>query len=188
MKNIEQIKKEAKEATGHDITIFSYNGELGLLMNVYDNCYHTDFVPFIEMDTDNINYDDVTGLTTESDFAEDGAKITNAPIVNEQNEQKLIVDSVWSTINYNKSDVYVRELLVTTDRYYDWTSERRRMIDRIYNVVNDDEHGEAWKNERMKEMKNDWYAICDQYEDPCGFAEFQDRSIEFDDLISECTV
>ena len=183
MKTIEQIKQEYTAATGKTLPIFTFKGELGILMEVMNPKSHawgTDFVPFSKLNTDNIDYDCIHGLTSESDYAEEGEEITDQPIVNDENEQRLIVDCVFSTVNYWKSDMYCRQLLVTTTRFYDWTSDRRRMIDMIH---------ESIKNDRFEEQKNElekeWNEMVSQYSDPCGTAEFQPNSIEFDSLVEE---
>lgn len=181
MKTIEQIKKEYKEKTNNNLPIFTFKGESGVLMEVEAN--HSrgiDFVPFGKLDTDTLDLDDIRGLTSESDYAEEGEEITDEAIVNDENEQRLMVDCVWSTIDYHKSDLYVRELLVTTNDHYDWTSERRRMINKIYDSIKNDRF-DAQKSELEKE----WNEIVAQYSDPLGIAEFHDNDINFESLVEE---
>ena len=108
----------------------------------------------------------------------------------------------------NKSDEYVRELLVTTDRYYDWTSERSRMIDAIqqtlekhndelgwYNGVPDEdlEQDDIKKRDRLveslknsvKSLKESWEKTCNNYEDPLGWSDFEHNSTDFKNVYEE---
>lgn len=71
-------------------------------------------------------------LTTDDVYSapsDGGTAIIAANCVNPENGQKLVEG--WWTEQYSKEDEFNREYLTTTDSYYDWTSERTRMINRI---------------------------------------------------------
>ena len=206
MKTIEQVKQEFKAATGHDMPIYTYNGEVGVLYDV--DCI-PEFIPMDEfLGRPSVNYDDVRWVTVGADGCEEGEEITDAAVRNDENEEKLLVDCVWSPVDYNKSDEFVRELLVTTTKYYSWTSERKRMIDAIqqtleeyekelsyYEGIADDELDDDEKKERneaikylqdaMKGHKADWEKICGNYEDPLDWRDYEKHSIDFEDVFSE---
>ena len=208
MKTIEQVKSEYKSATGYDMPIYTYNGKLGVL---YDADCVAEFIPmdkFLAMD--NIDYGSVRWVT-EYPGGDEGEEITDAPIRNEENEQKLLVDGVWSPVDANKSDEYVRELLVTTDRYYDWTSERSRMVNAIHNALRDADDNLSWYNgmkdedldaDEIKERDeaiNDlrslikyyhksWKETCDKYSDPLGWRDYENKSIDFEEVCKEAIV
>ena len=66
MKTIEQIKQEFTAATGRTLPIFTFNGELGVIMEMKDEKCHAwieDFVPFKKLDTDNIALGIAAGFT-----------------------------------------------------------------------------------------------------------------------------
>lgn len=194
MKTIEEVKNEFKKTTGYELPIYTYKGELGV---IYECDYeHSKCVPeFMPIDEflgmEQIDYDQVRWVTVGADDCEEGEEITDAPIRNDENEQKLMVDCVWSPVSINKSDEYIRELYIETDRYYNWTSERKRMIDRIEKILkyyydllsydSDDELEEL--QSKIKKLCKDWDETCNKYEDPKGWAEFESNSIDFKDLI-----
>lgn len=177
MKTIEQIKEEYKKETGHNLPIYTYNGKLGVIYN-----YGSDFISIEELlQLDPIDLDSIRSVTCESDICEEGEEITDAPIRNEENEQKLIVDCAWSSVAYHDSDEFVRELLVTTNQYYNWTSERKRMIDKIEDYYKQGEHSCY----TLEGLRQEWEEIVRQYKDPCGFEEFSGTSSDFDSLVEE---
>ena len=206
MKTIEQLKQEFKTATGYNLPIYTYDGKLGVI-------YDVDCVPeFIPMDEflarPSVNYDDVRWVTVGADGCEEGEEITDAAVRNEENDEKLIVDCVWSPVDYNKSDEFVRELLVTTTQYYSWTSERKHMIECIqqtlkkhekelsyYEGITDDELDDYEKKERaewikslqgcIKMDKESWKKTCSNYEDPLGWRDYSNNSIDFENVFQE---
>ncbi|MBE6322696.1 MAG: hypothetical protein E7073_06740 [Bacteroidales bacterium] len=108
-KTIDFLKKDFLSKTGRELPVFRYNGNFGIL---YDVEAAVEFIPLDEVLSMELDYDKVKYLTCESDSAEYGEEITDAPIRNEENEQKLLFDSVWSTVDYQKSDEYVRDSLI----------------------------------------------------------------------------
>lgn len=206
MKTIEQVKQEFKAATGKDMPIYTYNGEVGVLYDV--DCI-PEFIPMDEfLGRPSVDYDDVRWVTVGADGCEEGEEITDAAVRNDENDEKLLVDCVWSPVNYNKSDEFVRELLVTTTKYYSWTSERKKMIDSIlqtleeyeeelscYEGIADDELDDDEKKERaeaikylqdaMKGHKADWEKTCGRYDDPLDWRDYEKHSIDFEDVFNE---
>lgn len=206
MKTIEEVKQEFKAATGKDMPIYTYEGKLGVL-------YDVDCVPeFIPMDEflvrPSVNYDDVRWVTVDADGCEEGEEITDKPIRNDENAQCLLVDCVWSPVSDNKSDEFVRELLVTTTQYYSWTSERKHMIEVIqqdlqkheeelsyYEGIADDELDDDEKKERdrwieslkncIKMDKESWEETCSNYEDPLDWRDYEHNTIDFENVYEE---
>lgn len=207
MKTIDEIKKEFKAATGKNLPIYTYEGELGVLYENYTGyCYMPEFVPMDEFLTkESINFDNVRWVTVGADCCEEGEEITDEPIRNEENDQKLMVDGVWSPVTTNKSDEYVRELLTETTQYHDWTSERTHMYECLeqdiekaneelcfYNGYKDDELETDEREKRdnliaglqhvIRDRKKDWEDTCAEYEDPEGWADYTDVTTDFKDL------
>lgn len=216
MKTIEQVKQEFKEfyaAKGRDLKlpIYTYKGKLGVIYEVdYPCCCGVpEFIPMDEfLAKDDIGYDRVQWVNVGADGCEEGEEITDRPIRNEENAQKLLVDCVWSTVECNKSDEFCRELLVTTDQYYRWTSERKKMIESIqqmlekydeelscYDGIADDElesderkDRDEWieyLKDRIKSHKNDWEETCSKYEDPLEWRDYEHNSIDFENVYEE---
>ena len=210
MKTIEQVKQEFKTVTGKDMPIYTYEGKLGVIYEVkHPCCWAPDFIPMDEfLAKDDIDYDRVQWVTVGADGCEEGEEITDRPIRNEENAQCLLVDCVWSTVECNKSDEFVRELLVTTDEYYRWTSERKKMIESIqqtlekhneelscYDGVADDElepddikKRDRWigyLKDRIKGHKADWEKTCNNYEDPLCWREYERNTIDFENVYEE---
>lgn len=207
MKTIETIKQEFKNSTGKELPIYTFDGKLGVLMECrHTNCWATDFIPmddFLKMD--NIDFDCVRWVEVDADPCEEGEEITDAPFVNPENEQNLRVDCAWSPVIYNKSDEYTRQLLVTTNKYYDWTSERRRMIDNLYDDMKkysnefdgydgteteeeDIKDRDKWIShlkERLESRKKDWEETCSHYEDPVGWEDFSTNKADFSSVLQE---
>lgn len=169
LKRAESLKKDFASKTGRELPVFKYNGKLGIL---YDVDAAIEFVPLDEVLSMKLDYDDVKSLTYESDCAEYGEEITDATI---HDGQKLLFNSVWSSVDYQKSDEYVRELCVTTNSYYDWTSSRKLMLNRI----------ESASRKELEELRAEWEDIVSQYSDPLGFEEWEAQKADFDSLIQE---
>lgn len=93
-------------------------------------------------------------------------EIVHTDVVNVENEQRLL--SEWVTIPYANTDEAERELCVTTDGYYDWESERSRMIDRIRD------------GEDIEELRKEWEDIVRTY-----YTRDVDRDYSFDSLLRE---
>lgn len=194
MKTLEIIKREFKSATGWEMPVYTYRGSLGVL---YDNgmtefIQMEDFLKLAEIDFDSVRW------AEGADGSEEGEEITDAPIVCPENEQKLMVDCVWSSVLYNDSDQYVRELLVTTDQYYNWTSNRRCMIDALEQDL--DKYGErfavAADENRSEELKGnlkrrlisrhkDWDKTCSEYSDPLSWSDFNNNTSDFSSVLNE---
>lgn len=207
MKTIEQIKQEFKNATGKELPIYTFNGKLGVLMErKHEYCLATDFIPMDDvLNIENIDYDAVRWVDEGADGCEEGEEITDAAIVNPEYEQQLLVDNVWSPVWYAKSDEYVRQLLVTTTKYYNWTSERSRMIDSLYADMKkcskeldyydgtetneeDKKDRDVWMDylkERLASEKKEWEEICSRYKDPEGWAEYNRNSVRFSSVMKE---
>lgn len=211
MKTKEEIKKEFKAVRGYDLPIYTYNGELGVLYeeNRTGYAWAIEFIPMDEfLAKDDIDFENVRWVTIGADVCQEGEEITDDPIRCEENSQKLVVDSAWSPVSVNKSDKYIRELYVTTDRYYDWTSERTRMYKSIrdclieydedlcyYDGCADDELDADEIEERdklaaslkseIRLLKKYWEETCAKYEDPEEWAEYESGSIDFKDLLND---
>lgn len=195
-------------ATGKELPVYTFNGKLGVIYE-HDTKYARGVPDFFPMDDflkiDNIDFDCVCWVEVDADSCEEGEEITDAPFVNPGNEQKLRVDCAWSPVIYNKSDEYTRQLLVTTDNYYDWTSERRRMIDNLYDDMKkysnefacydgteteeeDIQDRDKWIShlkECLESRKKDWEEICSRYEDPVGWEDFSTNKADFFSVLQE---
>ena len=190
--------------------IYTYEGKLGVIYEVkHPYCWAPDFIPMDEfLAKDDIDYDRVQWVTVGADGCEEGEEITERPIRNEENAQHLLMDCVWSPVTDNKSDEFVRELLVTTDRYYSWKSERRKMIEAIqqtlekhdeelscYDGAADEELEPDEIKERdmwieylkssIKSHKEDWEKTCSSYEDPLDWRDYERNSIDFENVYEE---
>lgn len=91
-------------------------------------------------------------------------EIIFATIQNPEDEQKLIEG--WVRKSYAEMDEAHRELVVNTDRYYSWTSDRTRFINTNQGNIN------------IEEMKCEWDKICARYSAP-----FDGDDISFDCLL-----
>ena len=210
MKTIKEIKQEFKNfylAKGRnlELPIYTFNGKLGVL---YDDDGVDVFVPMDEfLANDKIEYDRVRWVTVYPG-GEEGEEITDRPIRNDENDERLMVDCVWSPLDCNKSDEFVRELLVTTDGYYDWTSERSRMINGIQDALKDADENLGWydgmkdenldedevaeRDEAIKDLQSliksyreSWEETCTKYSDPLGWKDYSKKSILFEDVYKE---
>ncbi len=192
--------------------IYNYEGNLGVIYEVqHPCCWAPDFIPMDDfLAKDDIDYNRVQWVTVYAEGCEEGEEITERPIRNEENNQCLLVDCVWSPVADNKSDEFVRELLVTTDRYYSWKSERRKMIEAIQQTMekhdeelseydgfaDDDLTPEEIKDrdgwiESLKTCieshKESWENTCSEYEDPMGWSDFEHNTIDFENVYEEAT-
>ncbi len=79
-----------------------------------------------------------------------GEEIVCTECVNPENPQKL-VDHFWAK-KYAEQDEFERMFITCTDKFYAWTSERTRMIDKIYDKS---EEG-CISAEDYRELKADW--------------------------------
>lgn len=90
-------------------------------------------------------------------------ELTNDVIVNPENKQGLIQG--WVTVDYLVLDEAERELLVTTDRYYDWQSKRKEMIEKVWNR-SEREYGTDWHTISLAnktELELEWNEIVEEY-------------------------
>ncbi len=79
-----------------------------------------------------------------------GEEIVCTECVNPENPQRLI-GHFW-TKEYAEQDEFERTFITRTDKFYDWTSERTRMIDKIYDKS---EEG-CISADDYRELKGDW--------------------------------
>jgi len=199
MKTIETIKQEFKNSTGRDLPIYTFEGKLGVLMESEHGL--SDFIPMDDLiNMESIDFDAVRWVNEGAEGCNEGEEITEGAIVCPGNEQKLM-HYIWTPVTYQKSDEYVRELLVTTTKYYDWTSDRSRMIDALQQDLNkyaerfadaecedDSEVMESLRNNfksYLAERRKDWEKTCAQYEDPEGWEEFNQNKADFSSVLEE---
>lgn len=83
-----------------------------------------------------------------------------------ENEQRLVTG--WVGVEYAKQDLAHRELAVSTDNYYDWTSERTKFIER---------HADT---DELDAMGQEWAEICHSYGEP-----FDGDDISFAGVLEE---
>lgn len=96
------------------VTPIDYVGNIGAYtVDSYNGC-------LVRCTTD----DAYSGVSSDCDTA-----IISAACVNPENDQRLVEG--WWTKEYYTDDLFSREYLTTTDNYYDWTSARTRMINRL---------------------------------------------------------
>lgn len=109
----------------------------------------------------------LTGDDTYSDYA-GPEEIVHTTVRGFENEQSLLCD--WVRKSYAEQDEAHRELVVVTDRYYDWTSERKRFID-FYSGI--DYYSE-------EELRAKWNEICLRYAQP-----FDCDDISFESVLKD---
>ncbi len=189
MKTIETIKQDFKDATGKDMPIYTFEGKLGVLYDV-DNCGAADFIHMDEfLAMDDIDFYLVHAAYDDDGVSNEGEEITEDWVVNCENTQHLLYD--WCTLEYLKSDKYVRELLVTTDKFYRWTSERKKMIDIIIKDIGDFRECTGIKKimktiqHNIPYYKKEWENTCSKYEDPLNCEMFDQHSADFNDVLKE---
>lgn len=119
---------------GKKIKVYNYNDVLVFL------AFEDDVKGVKPLDTDgNIGaypiecYDGSTVCcTTEEVYSGewvDEVEIVCCECVSPENDQSLLIG--WWSIDYAINDEFERTFLVTTDRYYDWTSERTKMLEKL---------------------------------------------------------
>lgn len=208
MKTIEEIKSEFKNATGKELPIYTFKGQLGALMErKHEYCRATDFIPMDDvLNMEIIDFDAVRWVDVEEDNCDEGEEITDAAIVNPEYDQGML-DNTWSPVSYAKSDEYVRELLVTTTRYHSWTSERSRMVDSLWKTIKEadddleyyDDHSDELEAEEKQDRdrkivflkdriefdRKRWEETCSRYKDPERWEEYRDKSAKFYSVLKE---
>ena len=97
-------------------------------------------------------------------------EILNTTVQNIENEQRLLYNE-WVRESYAEQDETHRELAVTTDRYYDWTSERTRFIECYPRT-------RRYKTE--DEMRKEWKDLCSGYSAP-----FDGDDITFETVLQQ---
>ena len=95
-------------------------------------------------------------------------EIVHTTVQNFENEQGLLCD--WVRKSYAEQDEAHRELVVVTDRYYAWTSERKRFIDL--------HAGNSSFSE--EDLRKEWNEICSRYAQP-----FDGDDISFESVLKE---
>lgn len=190
MKTIEQIKIEFKNATGKDLPLYTYKGKLGILYECEPYHGKPDFLPMENLlQKEDLDFEKVHWIDFGEDCAEEGDEITDASIQNPEWEQGVL--SAWVTTAYAKSDMYVRELLITTTDYHAWKSARKWEIDCLWRKLKDandeleyyDEHADELDDEEKRERdrlaaslkdeiareRKSWVETCSRYENADGW-------------------
>lgn len=115
------------------------------------------------------------GLTYEDSYGapilDEEEEIDYRDVQNMENEQRLAHE--WVSVEYAKQDEAHRMLCVTTDEYYDWTSDRAEMLDRMWQA-------RQKGNLRRKECEEEWEEITNRYGSP-----FDGDDTSFDALWAE---
>lgn len=161
--------------------IYTYNGNTVILADVADMAQYTDVEP---LDTCRgigayLATDDVIQLACQHDLCREtyddsysaysgNVEIIDTEVVNVENPQRLTDE--WVSKEYALRDEAERELCVTTDRYYDWTSERSKMIDRVSNAL----------TSTVDALRQEWEHIVNGYE----YASDVD-DVDFDSLLQD---
>ena len=190
MKTIETIKQDFKAATGKDMPIYTFEGKLGIL---YDSngSGALDFIPMDEfLAKEDTDFELVSSVDVDWSCKE-GEEIDEDWYVDEYDGH--LQRHGWAPLEYFKSDKYVRELLVTTNRFnrYSWTSERKKMIDEIRTDLEDFRECTGIKKimetiqHNIPYYKKDWENTCSKYEDPLGWESCQLHSVDFYDVLKE---
>lgn len=147
------------------VASYIYKGEPGFLMyeqegkKALDCCGGQYFYPmseFTDKELVRLTSDDVCCTIEDcyvGECADDEMEITDGTVTNPENPQRLI--NTWVGVDYAKDDEVERELTVTTDRYYDWTSERKKMLDKITNYEE--------KEYDLSELELEWEKIVRSY-------------------------
>lgn len=157
-------------ANNSEYVFYVYKGEVGILCYLDDDTanakgYASDgqiaFVPAYDMEGVCKDLDNGACATYEDSYdAYCGCmSIDLHTVTNIENEQRLL-HYTWVSDVYAESDEYQRELLTITDKYYDWTSERSRMIDKIIDAM---DRGIA-----LAGLKKEWCWRISLYKDPLG--------------------
>lgn len=90
-----------------------------------------------------------------------GAELVYAEIINAENKQHKM--RAFAEKECAEDSLYESMLLVDTDRYYNWTSDRTRFID-----------SQSEKETTKEEAKAEWDEICSEYKGKNHFSEAPD--------------
>lgn len=203
MKTIQQIIEKwnmVHEAISEDSNyhVYSHAGYDGILTHAdnvtdpdrfFDDGAQTVFVPCEDLESSIIDKN-ITPLGTTDDSYSDYSygEITDTRCVNPEYEQGLIYG--WWHKEYAESDRYVRELLTITNSYYNWTSERSRMADRLEDILTGEGSAESMRRQ-LARAKQDWEETCSQYSDPLGYADMsgdEGATADFGNVLSYALV
>jgi len=203
-----------------DYAFYIYNGEVGVLCEIddktikakgYESFNGIAFIPGYDIEEVLAGHLDTKPHLTNDDVYSGYTGCCDIDVQEcrcIENEQHMELN--WWTDAWAKSDEFVRELLVTTTQYYEWTSERRRTIDAIcqkwerydeelgwYNGVPDEdlEQDDIKKRDGLieslkrsiKRLKEDWEKTCSNYEDPFGLRDCEHNTIDFENVYEEAT-
>lgn len=205
-------------STLYDYAFYIYNGEVGVLCEIddktikakgYESFNGIAFIPGYDIEEVLAGHLDTKPHLTNDDVYSGYTGCCDIDVQEcrcIENEQHMELN--WWTDAWAKSNEFVRELLVTTTKYYSWTSERKHMIDAIqqtlekhneelgwYNGIADDEldPDDIKKRDRwveslkncIKSHKEDWEKTCSNYEDPLGWRDYEHNTIDFENVYEE---
>lgn len=172
IKITDEIRKQIDEARAKqpELGNIYWNIDTNCLGTLYHNKdYDTTFAPLDKLP----NSEDVKAWNIvtidesylpELPYGEDELpELTNDIIVCPENKQVLVQG--WVTVDYLVVDEAWRELMVTTDRYYDWQSKREEMIEKIWNR-SEREYGTDWRTISRKdktELEQEWNETVEEY-------------------------
>jgi hypothetical protein len=108
----------------------------------------------------------------------DGEGIDIYEMVNIENGQKFV--KVWEEELVADTNEYERELLTKTDQYYDWTSERTKIENDIYDILKENDF--KIKKSQIKSLEKEWKETCAKYTDSLGAC---DSPPSVEDMINE---
>lgn len=111
-----------------------------------------------------------------SGASDDGTEIVATECVNPENEQRLV--SGFFTVEWAVNDWFTSDYLVTTDKYYDWSSYRSVMIDKLWSEAVDG----CITSDMRDECKDQW----DESIAAFNAKHKTDFTAPFDDVINEC--
>lgn len=95
-------------------------------------------------------------------------EIVNTEVINPENEQKIIC--AWVTSDYAESDRAERQLCVTTNGYYDWTSTRTKILEKLCD-----------KDANLKELEQEWMEEVSQFSEQA----LRDLDVSWKGLLNE---
>lgn len=103
------------------------------------------------------------GLTYEDSYGapllDEEEEIDYRDVQNMENEQRLTYE--WVSVEYALQDEAHRMLCVTTDNYYDWTSDRTKMLDRMWQAHQDDRLNREECEAEWNEIVNNYHFVFD---------------------------
>jgi len=157
-----------------------YNGYIGF----YEFSSITENI-FKEIESGNLHVE-TTYMGSYCGVEFSGESIGIVKMRNIENEQSII--EVWDEINESKSDEYLRELCIETDKYYQWDSELSEIMNsirsKIYNIYKNYEDDEI--SQEMSEMKlrfnKEWEETIGRFSNPMGH-DFKVMTI--DEMVEE---